>query len=266
MQMRDWLCAGVVGLFIGGCAGMLGGVTPETSAAVAPTGKLRVAFLSAPIYATKDSATGELKGVAVDLGKELARRVGVPFQPVVYPNPPALLGGAKSGEWDVALMGSNAERAAAMDFSAPYMEVEYGYLARAGVSSATASDVDKAGIRIGVLEKSGGDLHLSSTLKNAALLRVKSLDENYALLDTGKADLIAATKPALFVGAASRPGSRVLDGRILVEPISMGVPKGRNAAAAVYVGKFVEEAKAAGLVKSAIEQAGLRGVVVAPLK
>jgi len=265
MRIRDWLCVGVVGLFIGGCAGMLGGVTPETRAAVAPMGKLRVAFLSAPIYATKDSATGELRGVAVDLGKELARRVGVPFHPVVYPNPPALLGGAKSGEWDVALTGINAERAAVMDFSAPYMEVEQGYLVRAGVTIATTADVDKAGVRIGVLEKAGADLHLSSSLKNAVLVRVKSLAENYALLDTGKADVIAATKTALFEGAASRPGSRVLDGRILVEPISMGVPKGRNAAAAVYVGKFVEEAKAAGLVKSAIAQAGLRGVVVAPL-
>jgi polar amino acid transport system substrate-binding protein len=266
MRIRDWLRAGVVGLLIGGCAGMQTGASSETRAAVAPTGKLRVAFLSVPIYATKDPATGELKGVAIDLGKELARRVGVPFDPVVYPNPPALIGGAKSGAWDVALMGINAERAAAMDFSAPYMEVEQGYLVRAGVSIATASDVDKAGIRIGVLEKSGADLYLSSALKNAVLVRIKSLAENYALLDTGKADVIAATKTALFAGAASRPGSRVLDGRILVEPIGMGVPKGRNAAAAVYVGKFVEEAKAAGLVKSAIERAGLRGVVAAPLK
>jgi hypothetical protein len=46
----------------------------------------------------------------------------------------------------------------------------------------------------------------------------------------------------------------------------MGVPKGRNSAAAAYVGKFVEEAKAEGLVKSAIERSGLRGVAVAPLK
>ncbi|MCP2500411.1 MAG: hypothetical protein NCA08_02420 [Deltaproteobacteria bacterium] len=85
-------------------------------------------------------------------------------------------------------------------------------------------------------------------------------------MDDGKADVIAATKAALFTEAGSRPGSRVLDGRILVEPIGMGVPKGRNAAAALYVEKFVEEAKAAGLVKSAIERAKLRGVVVAPLK
>lgn len=77
--------------------------------------------------------------------------------------------------------------------------------------------------------------------------------------------MIATGKPGLFAVAAKHPGSRVLDGRILVEPIGMGVPKGRNAAA-VYVGKFVEDVKEAGLVKSAIEQAGLRGVVVAPPK
>jgi polar amino acid transport system substrate-binding protein len=266
MRIRNWLSAGVVGLLIGGCAGMQTGASPETKAAVAPTGKLRVAFLLVPIYATKDPATGELKGVAIDLGKDLARRVGVPFDPVVYPNPPALIGGAKSGAWDVALMGINAERAAAMDFSPPYVEVEQGYLVRAGVSIATASDVDKAGIRIGVLEKAGADLYLSSTLKNAALVRAKSVAEIYALLDTGKADVIAGTKAALFAGAASRPNSRVLEGRIFVEPLGMGVPKGRDGAAAAYVGKFVEEAKAEGLVKSAIERAGLRGVVVAPLK
>jgi polar amino acid transport system substrate-binding protein len=264
MQIRDWLRAGVVGLFIGGCAGMQGGLKQETRAAVVPTGTLRVAFLLGPIYATKDSATGELNGVAVDLGKELARRVGVPFQPVVYANPPALIDGAKSGDWDVAMTGINAERAAVMDFSAPYMEVEQGYLARAGVPAATAADVDKAGIRIGVLEKSGADLHLSSPLKKAELVRVKSAAENYALLDTGKADVIAATKTALFAGSATRPGSRVLDGRIVAEPIGMGVPKGRKTDAAMYVGRFVEEAKALDLVMTAIKAAGLRGVVVAP--
>ena len=44
----------------------------------------------------------------------------------------------------------------------------------------------------------------------------------------------------------------------------MGVPKGRDGAAAAYVAKFVQDAKALGIVKSAIERAGLRGVAVAP--
>jgi polar amino acid transport system substrate-binding protein len=266
MRIRDWLSAGVIGLFIGGCAGMQSGASSGTRAAVAPTGKLRVAFFSAPLYAIKDPATGELKGVAVDLGKELARRSGVPFEPVSYAGVPALIGGAKSGEWDVALTGIDAARAAAMDFSAPYMEIEQGYLVRAGVPIATALDVDKAGIRVGVLDKSAADNLLSRTLKNATLVRANSVAELNALLVSGKADVIALGKTGLFAAAGKLPGSRVLDGSILVEPIAMGVPKGRDSAAAAYVGKFVEEAKAEGLVKSAIERAGLRGVIVAPLK
>ncbi len=177
MRTTHWLMIAIIGLLLMGCAGIATAPTPEAQQALAPTGKLRVAFISVLLYTTKDPATGELKGPAVDLGKELARRVGVPFDPVAYPNPSALIGGAKSGEWDVALMGINAERAAVMDFSAPYMENEQGYLVRAGLSIATASDVDKAGIRIAVLEKSGGDLYLSSTLKNAVLVRVKSQSE-----------------------------------------------------------------------------------------
>lgn len=265
--MHTWsISAAAITVLLGGCAGMQTAPSPETQAAVAPTGKLRVAFLSAVIYGMKDSATGEVKGMAVDLGKELARRVGVPFEPVIYAAVPELIGGAKSGEWDVALMGTSAERAVAIDFSAPYMELEHGYLVRAGVSIGTASEVDKSGTRLGLQEKGGVDLLLSRTLKNATLVRTKSVTGLFPLAEAGKADVISIGKPGLFAIAAKQPGSRVLDGRIFVEPIGMGVPKGRDAVAASYVGKFIEEAKAEGLVKAAIERAGLRGVVVAPLK
>lgn len=266
MRLPNWLGAGMVGLLIAGCAGMQSGMNAETRAALAPTGTLRVAFLLAPIYAAKDGATGELKGVAVDLGKELAQRTGVPFTPVVYANFPELMSGATTGKWDVALMGVDAQRATVVDFSAPFMNVEQGYLVRAGVPISMASEVDAPGIRVGVLEKSSLDVLLSQTLKRATLVRAKTLPENFALLDAGKTDVMAATKPALFAGAEGRPGARVLDGQFPVDAVGMGVPKGRDTAAASYVGKFVEEAKSQGLVRSAIERAGLRGVVVAPLK
>ena len=61
------------------------------------------------------------------------------------------------------------------------------------------------------------------------------------------------------------PGSRVLDGRPGSETQAMLPPKGRDAAM-VYARKFVEEAKSEALVKAAIERAGLRGAVVAPLQ
>ncbi len=46
-----------------------------------PTGKLRVAIAVAPapsaLYVVKDSATGKFRGVAVDLGSALAKKLGV---------------------------------------------------------------------------------------------------------------------------------------------------------------------------------------------
>ena len=186
MRVAHWLIAAALGLLFGGCVSTQTTLPTQARQALAPTGQLRVAFLSGVLYATKDTTTGELKGVAVDLGREVARRMGMPFQPVLYPNPAAIIAGAKSGEWDVALMGINAERAAAVDFSAPYMEVEQGYLVRVGVPVTTASEVDKPGIRIAVIEKAGADLHLSSTLKNATLVHAKNVGELDVYWSPGK--------------------------------------------------------------------------------
>ena len=51
---------------------------------LAPTGKLRVAIAVAPapsaLYAVKDSTTGKFRGVTVDLGAALARKLGVPVE------------------------------------------------------------------------------------------------------------------------------------------------------------------------------------------
>ena len=48
---------------------------------LAPTGKLRAAInFGNPILATKDPASGQPRGVSVDLSTELARRLGVPVE------------------------------------------------------------------------------------------------------------------------------------------------------------------------------------------
>jgi polar amino acid transport system substrate-binding protein len=63
--------------------------------------------------------------------------------------------------------------------------------------------------------------------------------------------------------AAKLPGARVLDGGYLSSYVAVAVPKGRPAALA-YVTVFVEEAKASGSVRRALDHVGLRSSVVAP--
>lgn len=58
MMATHWLLAAILGLMLTGGAGMHTGAGSESRAELAPTGKLRVAFLSsAAIYSTKDPAT-----------------------------------------------------------------------------------------------------------------------------------------------------------------------------------------------------------------
>jgi len=266
MRARTWLVAVTAGLLIAGSAGMASASDEKARAALAPTGKLRVAFFSAPIYGLKDPKTGKLKGLGIDLGTGLADRLGVPFEPVPYRDLAELIASAKDGKYDVGVMTTNAKRAEVLDFSNPYLLVEQGYLVRSGVPIAGIADVDKAGIQVGSVNKSASGIHLSKTLKNAKLVLVDNLAELEALLTSGKVDAIAIGKTFLFRVSAKLPGSRVLDGSLLDETASIGVVKGRDPAGLAYVNQFVEEAKAKGVVKTAIERDKLKGVKVAPPK
>lgn len=260
-----WVMATIFGLLLTGCAGISSAPTPEARQALAPTGKLRVGFLLNPIHGTKDAASGEFKGVAVDLGKELARRAGVPFEPVAYSTVTALLAGAKTGEWDVTMIGISAERALVMDYTAPYMVVEFAYLVPTGSPIAKLSDVDRAGVRIGVVEKGSPDAFLTGTVRNATLVRVPTYAALVGLLPAGSADALFSLQTGLLSEAEKSAGTRVLEGRSGGESTGMATPKGRDRSGA-YLRQFVELAKSEGLVKAAIERAALRGVVVAPLQ
>ena len=266
MRPTHWLTTAILALLLTGCAGMSTAPTPEARQALAPTGKLRVGLqLGSPHNVIVDSVTGEMKGVGCDLGKELARRIGVPFEPVLYPSVGAVLDGGKSGAWDVAFVGFSPARAKEWDFTALHLEMEFGYLVPNGSSISTMADVDRPGIRVAVQEKSQPDVFLSRTLKNAVVVRASSLAGTLDTLKSGTADAIFSIKPSLFEVSNQLPGSRVLDGRPGVDPHAMVMPKGRDAGLG-YARRFIEDAKSEGRVKAAIERVGMRGAVVARLE
>ena len=263
MRTTQWLMTGTLGLLLTGCAGISTTPTPEARQALAPTGKLRVGLqLGSPHNVIRDSVSGEMKGVGFDLGRELARRMGVPFEPITYPSVGALLEAGKAGAWDVAFVGFSPARAKEWDFTGLHMEVEFGYLIPAGSSISTMADVDRPGIRVAVQEKSQPDNFISRTLKNAMVVRAPSLAGTVEMLKSGRAEVIFSIKPSLFEASNQLPGSRVLDGRPGIDPHAMVMPKGRDLGVA-YARQFIEDAKSGGLVKGAIDRVGMRGAVVA---
>ena len=236
---------------------------PEIRQALAPTGKLRVALIfGAPANAIRDPASGEMKCVGYDLGSELARRLGVPFEAVLYPSVGALFDDAKRGAWDATFNGVTSERQEYVDYTPPHLEIEFGYLVPGGSSLSTAADVDRPGVRIVVPEKGALDSLLSRELRNAALIRVAGLSGALQVLKSGGADAFGANKANLYQMMNQLPGSRVLDGRPGSETQALLIPKGAHAGLA-YARTFIEDARAAGLVQAAIDRAGLRGAQVA---
>lgn len=264
MKALKWLTLVVVTWLFAGCAALQTDSLSEAKTALAPTGKLRVGLYSGnPLSVLRDPASQEMKGVAYDLGKEMARRLQVPFEPVVYPSVGALIDGMKTGQWDVTFILYSPAYEKAVDFAPPHIESELGYLVPKDSPIATIDGVDRPGVRIAVPEKGQGDVILSGSLKQATLVRSQGLAAGLELVKAGKADAFAALKPSLFEMSARLPGSRVLDGRFASERVTMAIPKGRDAGLA-FARRFIEEARAGGQVKAAIERSGARGVVVAP--
>jgi len=125
--------------------------------------------------------------------------------------------------------------------------------------------VDRTGIRIAVADKGQADRLLTPATKAATLMRVPTIPDALELLKSGRADAFAANKPSLFEMSDQLMGLRVIDGRFASDLQAMAMPKGRDPGIA-YARKFVDEAKSAGLVKAAIERAGMRGAVVASIE
>jgi polar amino acid transport system substrate-binding protein len=238
-------------------------ITPAVRTELAPTGKLRAGINYGNfILATKDPATGESRGVAVDLMQEIARRLQVPVEIIAYDKVGVMVDEAKTGVWDIAFLGSEPAREREIGFTAAYLEIEATYLVPGASALRHASEVDREGVTVSAPARANYELFLSRTLKHAKLISAPDGGAAFDLLVTGKVHALAGLKEGLIGLAEKLPGSRILDGRFMGVQQSIGVPKGRDAGLS-YLRAVVEDAKASGLVAKAIEKTGARGVSVA---
>jgi polar amino acid transport system substrate-binding protein len=234
--------------------------TPDVRQALAPSDKLRVGvYPGSPFSMVRDPTSGETKGIAVELGKALAMRLDVPYQPVEFRRPAEIYEALKAGQIDMTIANATPARADEFAWSPPLLLIELGFLVPAGSPVAAPTDVDRSGVRVGVTQ--GGTMNgaLGRELKNATVVPAASLKIGIDMLAQHKIDVYATNKANLFEMSDALPGSRVLEGRWGLEHLAIAIPKGRDAGLA-YVTAFAEDAKSQGLVARAAAQVVLRGV------
>jgi len=227
---------------------------------LAPTGKLRAAInFGNPVLARKEP----LGGVSVDLSRELARRLGVPVEFVPYEAAGKVTDDATKDAWDVAFVARDPKRAENIEFTAPYVIIEGGYVVPGGSPLHRIEDVDRDGVRIAVSRGSAYDLFLSRTLRHATLVRAPSPPASIELFMKERLEALAGVKQPLVGLAKAHPELRVLEGRFMVIEQAMATPRGRPSGAG-YLRDFVDEMKASGFVATSLEKNGQKDAAVAP--
>ena len=235
-------------------------VPDAARAELAPTGKLRAGMnLSNTLFTTKDTATGELRGVSVDLMRELASRLGVPVELIVHATPGDVADAVDKGTWDVAILAIEPARAQKIAFSPAITEIEATYAVPQRSALRSVEQVDSSGIRIAAPDKAGYELYLTRTLRKATLVRTKGLQASIDVFNQGGAEALAGLKPMLLESMDKIRDARLLEGKFMAVNHGLGTPRERRAAAQ-YLKAFVEEMNTSGFVARSIDRHGVKGL------
>lgn len=257
-------------LLAGGTALLAGraGAQPAGAGARAellPTGALRVGIGVGPavsaFWATR-GPDGAPRGVTVALAEAAAQRLSAPLRLIAYPSSGAVTeaGAGAAPEWDLSFMPVDAERAARVAFGPDYYLSVSTYLVPAGSALRHVDEANREGVRIwGV----AGTTTIRAAMRahpRATITGATGLDEVMQRLSRGEVDAVALGRESLESLLPRLPGARILDGHFHALGTAVAVPRGRPLAHA-WATTFIEQAKADGTVRRALDAAGIAGAV-----
>jgi polar amino acid transport system substrate-binding protein len=227
---------------------------------LAPTGKLRAGMNLGNNLFTRQNAAGELLGVSVDLMQELAKRLGVSLDMVIYDQPGQVADDATNGVWDIAILAIEKTRAKTISFSPAMTEIEAGYVVHKSSTLQGTEEVDAKGMKIAAPEKAGYELYLTSALKNASIVRTKNFANSIEIFNENAVDALAGLKPNLIESMSKLPDGRLMPGNFMTINHGFAIALGKPAANA-YLENFVKDLIATGFVARSIEKHQIKGLV-----
>jgi len=237
----------------------------QVATLLAPSGTLRASInLGNPILAHKNTS-GQPDGVSVDLATELAKRLGLPLELVVFDSAGKSVEALSQDKADIGFFAVDPVRGKDIAFTAPYVLIEGSYLVRQDSALTRNEDVDRAGTRIAVGKGSAYDLFLTRDIKSAEIMRAPTSPTTVDFFLNQNLNVAAGVKQQLEMDAKRLPNLRLLPGRFMVIEQAMGLPKTRSPEARIYLQRFVEEMKSSGFVANALKKHQIEGAVLAPL-
>jgi polar amino acid transport system substrate-binding protein len=146
-----------------------------TIKAIKEAGVLEAGAAIAAPTVFKDSQSGKLEGIVIQIGKEAAKRLGVKFE-VAETGWDTIIAGLQANKYDVALAGlfETDQRKKVVDF-VTFGEEGIAFLVRKdNAAITTVEDIDKSGVMIGTVTGSGSEQMIKDHFKHAEIKSILS--------------------------------------------------------------------------------------------
>ena len=233
---------------------------------LAPKGYLRAAInLSNFLLVTGVDNNGNPEGVSPDLAKALANELNVEVKLIPFQRPGELADAVTDDLWDIGNIANESERAKSITFSSPYTLIESTFLVRDSSYINSLSDVDREGVRIAVAERSAYDLWLTENIKNAELIRAKSIDLSFSIFQENEYEVLAGLKPKLIDDLKNTENCKILPGAFTFIKQCIGSKPG-NPEAEKFINNFIEKNIENGFIEKLLIKYDVLGKLSLPVK
>jgi polar amino acid transport system substrate-binding protein len=231
---------------------------------LAPKGYLRAAInLSNFLLVTGTDAQGNPEGVSPDLAKALANELNIEYKLIPFKRPGELADAVIDDIWDIGNIANESERAKSITFSHPYTLIESTFLVRESSKINSLKDVDKKDVRIAVAERSAYDLWLTENIKNAELIRAKSIDLSFKIFEDNSYEVLAGLKPRLIDDLKNTKNCKILPGAFTFIKQCIGSKPG-NPEAEKFINNFIEKNTNNGFIESLLLKHNVLGKLSVP--
>jgi polar amino acid transport system substrate-binding protein len=232
---------------------------------LAKDGTVRAAYLASnPAQAVKDPATGQARGVVVDLAREMERMHKVTVTLIPLPNPQGVIDAVRNGEAEIGFVANNPERAGPVEFSKTYLLVNQTFIVRDDSPIKSIADIDRQGRKLGATRADSIALYLRRTLKQGQLVEMdkSTPDVVFQQLRDGTIDGFGANRQRLTDISRGMTGFRLLPDDLYGVEQAIIVPGGRRDALDA-ANKFIDDVRRSGFLQKSIERSGVIGIAAA---
>jgi ABC-type amino acid transport substrate-binding protein len=196
---------------------------------VTERGVLRIATASdVPPYSFL-SASGELQGFDVDVGKMIAADLGVKAEFSLVDGPGRITA-LQTGKADIVVQNftANFKRSQSINFTDPYVVVGMVFFTLSKRSEIkTLDDLNKESMKIGFGRGGTQETLVPAAAPKASIVKFAGMADTMEALDSGRIDATAIDNIAAAGFYAANPGKyKELPGRYSREDIAIGLPKG----------------------------------------